>query len=45
MSFVQIHDIPLLGGPAPLVHLLLRHVVRSGDRADALNVISARKGA
>lgn len=27
------HDIPLLRGPVPLAHLLLRHFVRPGDRA------------
>lgn len=33
MAFEQIHDIPLLRGPVPLAHLLLRHFVRPGDRA------------
>ncbi len=32
MGFEPLHDIPLLRGPVPLTHLLLRHFVRSGDR-------------
>jgi SAM-dependent methyltransferase len=33
MSFNPLHDIPLLRGPVPLAHLVLRHFVRSGDSA------------
>ena len=33
MSCAPFQDIPLLRGPVPLAHLLLRHFVRSGDRA------------
>jgi SAM-dependent methyltransferase len=33
MSFDPLHDIPLLRGPVPLTHLVLRHFVRSGDSA------------
>ena len=33
MSFDPLHDIPLLRGPVSLVHLVLRHFVRSGDSA------------
>lgn len=30
MSLDPLHDIPLLRGPVPLAHLMLRHFVRSG---------------
>jgi len=33
MSFDPLHDIPLLRGPVPLAHLVLRYFVRSGDSA------------
>ncbi|MDR3578897.1 MAG: class I SAM-dependent methyltransferase [Oryzomonas sp.] len=33
MSFDTLHDIPLLRGPVPLAHLLLRHFIHSGDSA------------
>ena len=33
MSFDPLHDIPLLRGPVPLAHMVLRFFVRSGDSA------------
>jgi tRNA G37 N-methylase Trm5 len=39
MSIDPLYDIPLLRGPVPLAHLMLRHFVRSGD-----NVVDATCG-
>jgi len=39
MSLDPLHDIPLLRGPVPLAHLLLRHFIRPGD-----NVVDATCG-